>query len=66
MVGPAAIVLLTPFVFGFCLGPLAIAGLLPGALASGLVMATSQANTGGAWDNAKKYIESGAHSVNGV
>jgi hypothetical protein len=43
MVGPAAIVLLTPFVFGFCFGPLAIAGLLPGALASGLVMATSQA-----------------------
>lgn len=59
MVGPAAIVLLTPFVFGFFFGPIAIAGLLPGALASGLVMATSQANTGGAWDNAKKYIEAG-------
>jgi hypothetical protein len=43
MVGPAAIVLLTPFVFGICFGPLAIAGLLPGAFASGLVMATSQA-----------------------
>lgn len=41
MVGPAAIVLVTPFVFGFCFGPIAIAGLLPGALASGLVMATS-------------------------
>jgi inorganic pyrophosphatase len=38
---------------------MAIAGLLPGALISGVQMAISAANTGGAWDNAKKYIESG-------
>lgn len=66
MVGPAAIVLVTPFIFGLLLGPIAIAGLLPGALASGLVMATSQANTGGAWDNAKKYIEANQLIVDGV
>jgi len=37
-----------------------LAGFLPGAIISGVMMATSAANTGGAWDNAKKYIESGA------
>ena len=37
-----------------------LAGFLPGAIVSGAMMATSAANTGGAWDNAKKYIESGA------
>jgi len=37
-----------------------LAGFLPGAIVSGVMMATSAANTGGAWDNAKKYIESGA------
>ena len=39
-----------------------LAGFLPGAIVSGAMMATSAANTGGAWDNAKKYIESGALS----
>jgi len=66
MLAPACIVLVTPFVFGILLGPQAIAGLLPGALVSGLAMATSQANTGGAWDNAKKYIEGGNLVVDGV
>jgi inorganic pyrophosphatase len=37
-----------------------LAGFLPGAIVSGVMMATSAANTGGAWDNAKKYVESGA------
>jgi Na+/H+-translocating membrane pyrophosphatase len=37
-----------------------LAGFLPGAIVSGVMMAISAANTGGAWDNAKKYIESGA------
>lgn len=40
-------------------GPLAVAGILPGALVSGVSMATASANSGGAWDNAKKYIEGG-------
>lgn len=41
-------------------GPKVLAGFLPGAIVSGVMMATSAANTGGAWDNAKKYIETNA------
>lgn len=41
-------------------GPKILAGFLPGAIVSGVMLATSAANTGGAWDNAKKYIESKA------
>ena len=53
-------------VVGFFLGPKAIAGLLPGALVSGVQMAISMSNTGGAWDNAKKYIEAGHLSIGGI
>lgn len=56
---PALIVLGTPFVVGIFFGPTAVAGVLPGILISGVSMAISSANSGGAWDNAKKYIESG-------
>jgi Na+/H+-translocating membrane pyrophosphatase len=45
---------------GFIFGPKVLAGFLPGAIISGVMLATSAANTGGAWDNAKKYIESKA------
>ena len=45
---------------GFIVGPKMLAGFLPGAIVSGVQLAISAANTGGAWDNAKKYIESGA------
>ena len=48
------------------MGPKAVAGLLPGALVSGVQMAISSSNTGGAWDNAKKYIESGKLVINDV
>ncbi len=51
---------MTPLFIGFVFGPEMIAGFLPGAIVSGVQMAISSANTGGAWDNAKKYIESGA------
>jgi len=51
---------LTPLILGFSFGPTILAGFLPGAIVSGVQMAVSAANTGGAWDNAKKYIESGA------
>ena len=51
---------------GLVFGPKAVAGLLPGALVSGVQMAISASNTGGAWDNAKKYIESGKLIVNNV
>lgn len=49
---------MTPLLIGFIFGPKMLAGFLPGAIVSGVMMATSAANTGGAWDNAKKYIES--------
>lgn len=56
---PATIVIGTPFVVGIFFGPTAVAGVLPGILVSGVSMAISSANAGGAWDNAKKYIEGG-------
>jgi len=59
MFAPGALVMLSPLVVGFLFGVQALAGLLAGALVSGVQMAISQSNTGGAWDNAKKYIESG-------
>jgi len=49
-------VTVTPFLLGFCFGPKALMGFLPGAIVSGVQMAISASNTGGAWDNAKKYI----------
>ena len=60
MVPPGALVMLTPLIVGFVFGVDCLAGVLAGALVSGVQMAISAANTGGAWDNAKKYIESGA------
>ena len=51
---------MAPLAIGFICGPKMLAGFLPGAIVSGVQMAISAANTGGAWDNAKKYIESGA------
>ena len=51
-----------PFLLGFTFGPKALLGFLPGAIVSGVQMAISASNTGGAWDNAKKYIE-GGHMV---
>ena len=65
MIAPGALVILTPLIFGAVFGVEALAGLLVGSLVSGLVMALSQSNAGGAWDNAKKYIETGAHGGKG-
>lgn len=48
---------LAPLVCGVVFGREALAGLLPGAVVSGLQLAVSASNSGGAWDNAKKYIE---------
>lgn len=59
MVAPASLVMLTPIIIGILFGKLTLAGLLPGAIVSGVQMAISASNTGGAWDNAKKYIEQG-------
>ncbi|OMJ86307.1 hypothetical protein SteCoe_12220 [Stentor coeruleus] len=57
MILPGCMVIFTPIVTGFLFGSNAVAGLLAGILVSGVQMATSSANSGGAWDNAKKYIE---------
>lgn len=59
MIMPGLLVTVTPFLLGFVFGPKALLGFLPGAIVSGVQMAISASNTGGAWDNAKKYIEAG-------
>lgn len=67
MILPGILVLFTPLFFGILFHPVLVAGLLPGALISGVQLAISMSNTGGAWDNTKKYIESGAfQDQNGV
>ncbi len=59
MIAPGILVLATPLVVGYIFGTEALAGVLAGSLVSGLVLAVSASNSGGAWDNAKKYIETG-------
>jgi K(+)-stimulated pyrophosphate-energized sodium pump len=59
MLLPGILVLAVPLIIGFTLGPEAVAGLLAGALLTGFLIAVMMANAGGAWDNAKKYIEAG-------
>lgn len=54
MIAPGALVMLSPIVVGLLFGPSTLAGMLAGSLVSGVQMAISAANTGGAWDNAKK------------
>jgi len=58
MIAPGLLVMLSPLLAGVLFGKNCTAGLLTGALVSGVQMAISMSNTGGAWDNAKKYIES--------
>ena len=65
MIVPAAMAVALPIGVGFILGGDALGGLLIGVIVSGLVMALFMANAGGAWDNAKKYIEEGAHGGKG-
>ncbi|MEM0456578.1 MAG: sodium-translocating pyrophosphatase [Nitrososphaerota archaeon] len=54
---PALIVIVAPIIVGLILGPVAVAGLLTGSVVSGLYLAYHMANSGAAWDNAKKYLE---------
>jgi K(+)-stimulated pyrophosphate-energized sodium pump len=58
---PAIIAIVSPIVLGILLGPTAVAGLLMGAVVTGLPLAYHLANTGGAWDNAKKLVEMQGH-----
>ncbi len=57
MIPPGALVMLSPIMMGALFGTQALAGMLTGSLVSGVQLAISMSNTGGAWDNAKKYIE---------
>ena len=59
MILPAVIAVLSPVVFGFLLGANGVAGLLLGSSVSGFLLAVFMASSGGAWDNAKKYVEAG-------
>jgi K(+)-stimulated pyrophosphate-energized sodium pump len=59
MVAPGALAVLAPVIVGFLLGPKALGGMLGGALICCVMMALFMANAGGAWDNAKKYVEKG-------
>lgn len=65
MVLPGLVSVLSPLIVGFLWGPLALGGLLIGVIASGLMVALMMSNGGGAWDNAKKYIEDGNHGGKG-
>ena len=59
MIAPGAIVIFSPIIVGILLGYRALSGLLAGIIVSGIQIAFSASNTGGAWDNAKKYVEAG-------
>jgi K(+)-stimulated pyrophosphate-energized sodium pump len=59
MVAPGLLAVFTPVIIGFVFGPEVLGGLLAGVTVSGVLMAIFMSNAGGAWDNAKKYVESG-------
>eukprot|EP00924_Labyrinthula_sp_SR-Ha-C_P016497 snap_masked-scaffold_6-processed-gene-5.23-mRNA-1 protein AED:0.00 eAED:0.00 QI:0/-1/0/1/-1/1/1/0/799 len=59
MIAPGALVILSPILVGYIFGVLALSGLLAGAQVSAFQLAISASNSGGAWDNAKKYVEKG-------
>jgi len=61
MIAPGLLVIGSPFLMGILFGPRGVSGLLAGAIVSGVQIAISFSNTGGAWDNAKKYIEANIH-----
>ena len=65
MILPGLMAVLSPLAMGFILGAEALGGLLIGAVASGFLLAITMANAGGAWDNAKKYIEAGHYGGKG-
>ena len=65
MLLPGAMAVAAPLLVGVILGPQALGGMLAGALVTGVLMAIFMSNSGGAWDNAKKYIEEGHHGGKG-
>ena len=65
MVAPAVLAVIVPIITGLILGPTGVVGLLGGVSVTGFAMAVFMSNAGGAWDNAKKYIERGNHGGKG-
>lgn len=65
MIAPGVLAVAAPLAVGFIIGKAALGGMLAGVTASGLMLAIMMANAGGAWDNAKKYIELGHHGGKG-
>ncbi len=65
MLTPGIMAVAVPLIVGFLLGPTALGGLLAGALITGVMLAIFMSNSGGAWDNAKKYVEEGHHGGKG-
>jgi H(+)-translocating pyrophosphatase len=65
MIAPGILIMGTPLLTGFLFGVQAVAGMLAGSLVAGGVLAIASSNSGGAWDNAKKYIEKGHHGGKG-
>lgn len=65
MVIPGVMAVVVPLAVGIILGPAPLAGMLVGAISTGFVLAVMMANAGGAWDNAKKYIETGEYGGKG-
>ena len=65
MVAPALLAVVVPILTGLILGPIGVVGLLGGVSVTGFAMAVFMSNAGGAWDNAKKYIEGGHHGGKG-
>ena len=65
MVAPSVLAIAVPVIVGILFGVAGVMGLLAGGLTTGFVMAVMMANSGGAWDNAKKFIEKGAHGGKG-
>ena len=65
MIIPGVMAVVAPILIGFLLGTEAVGGMLAGSLVTGVMMAIFMSNAGGAWDNAKKYIENGNHGGKG-